>query len=272
MSKQLVLAFSAPSTSSAVGSHVKTSPARAIARALLDTAADCGASSIAWSWRCIRLGLSSKTSRPALRCGSTESSVTWKAPAMNRYRSRCRHRIAALRTSGAVCLWSDNLLPTACARDWKGTGYEGQLGTMSARGLLPTPSATSYGTSGNGCPGDGRAEYAHKGTPSLHTMARRGLLPTPTRGDAAASGSRNTEASKAHPGVSLTDWARGDAGGGAGWNRNDAPEPTVRRVDDGLASRMDRLRLAALGNAVVPQCAEVVGNVIRELIELHVQP
>jgi hypothetical protein len=46
-------------------------------------------------------------------------------------------------------------------------------------GLLPTPAATSYGTSNNGCPGDGREEYATKGSPSLETMARRGLLPTP---------------------------------------------------------------------------------------------
>ncbi len=40
------------------------------------------------------------------------------------------------------------------------------------------------------------------------------LLPTPTTGDAKASGSRNTAASRAHPGLSLTDWARGDGGTG----------------------------------------------------------
>lgn len=40
------------------------------------------------------------------------------------------------------------------------------------------------------------------------------LLPTPTAGDARGSGSRNTPSSKAHPGVSLTDWARGDGGTG----------------------------------------------------------
>lgn len=35
-----------------------------------------------------------------------------------------------------------------------------------------------------------------------------------TAGDAKASGSRNTATSKAHPGLSLTDWARGDGGAG----------------------------------------------------------
>lgn len=40
------------------------------------------------------------------------------------------------------------------------------------------------------------------------------LLPTPTAGDASASGSRNTATSKAHPALSLTDWARGDGGEG----------------------------------------------------------
>jgi len=45
--------------------------------------------------------------------------------------------------------------------------------------LLPTPTASSYGTSGNGDPGDGRGQYAHKGTPSLTTMAKQGKLPAP---------------------------------------------------------------------------------------------
>lgn len=59
--------------------------------------------------------------------------------------------------------------------------------------------------SGIGGPGDGRGEYAHAGTPSLHTLAARRLLPTPTAGDAKASGSRCAEGSSAHAGTSLTD-------------------------------------------------------------------
>jgi len=54
--------------------------------------------------------------------------------------------------------------------------------------LLPTPSATSYGSTNNGCPKDGRKQYATKGTPSLETMARHNLWPTPIVGDSRAAG------------------------------------------------------------------------------------
>ena len=42
-------------------------------------------------------------------------------------------------------------------------------------------------------------------------------IPTPTVGDSRGSGSRNTENSKANPGVSLTDYVRGDQGTGRLW-------------------------------------------------------
>ena len=41
------------------------------------------------------------------------------------------------------------------------------------------------------------------------------------------------------------------------------PEPSIRGVDDGVSNRVDRIR--ALGNAVVPQCAEVIGHLVLEL-------
>ena len=46
--------------------------------------------------------------------------------------------------------------------------------------------------------------------------------------------------------------------GGGAW----AAEPGVGRVAHGVPRRLDRLK--SLGNAVVPQCAEIVGRVIRE--------
>ncbi len=88
--------------------------------------------------------------------------------------------------------------------------------------LLPTPSATGFGTSQNGQRADG-STFKGAGKPSLETMARRGLLPTPTVGDSKGSGSRNTSQSKAHTGVSLTDWVRQDGGRG-----RLLPTPTAR--------------------------------------------
>lgn len=75
--------------------------------------------------------------------------------------------------------------------------------------LLPTPTASEYGTNQGG--GAGRVGPVRH---SLQGMAQRGLIPTPTASDANGSGSRNTATSKAHPGLSLNDWARGDGGRG----------------------------------------------------------
>ena len=50
------------------------------------------------------------------------------------------------------------------------------------------------------------------------------------------------------------------------WSEHSMPRPSLCRVDDGLPAWVDRpARIKALGNSVVPQCAEVVGWVIREL-------
>jgi len=45
-----------------------------------------------------------------------------------------------------------------------------------------------------------------------------------------------------------------------------SPVPAIRRVDDGLSRRLDAARKRALGNAVVPACAEVAGEVIKAMI------
>ena len=45
------------------------------------------------------------------------------------------------------------------------------------------------------------------------------------------------------------------------------PMSPVRDMDDGISPRLAREQLQALGNAVVPQCAEIIGWMIREIIE-----
>jgi hypothetical protein len=70
---------------------------------------------------------------------------------------------------GPICTLSvtepapSKYLPPKSALPTSGDGFS----------YLPTPSATPYGSGQNGCPHDGRAEYAGKGKPSLWTLARR---------------------------------------------------------------------------------------------------
>jgi len=99
----------------------------------------------------------------------------------------------------------------------------------TASGLLPTVTAQSYGSTNNGTRGHGTA-FNTAGTPGLDTMARRGLIPTPTAGDAKSSGSRNLEGSKAHAGVSLTDYVRF---GNSNTPRRMLPTPTATLASHG---------------------------------------
>lgn len=202
---------SSPSTSSAGGSPARTCPPLAAELACKVLAAAYGTSSPASFQSFDQAGSWLKTLRQAHGGGSMPSVGDWGSSGMKRYRSRLRRVLLAHLTDEIE---------------------------SSSLDMLPTPSAARYGTSGNGDPHDGRGEYAHKGTPSLHTMASRGLLPTPqardykgpcpnkreggkdlpyvvleahkllptpTVGDAKASGSRRHQGSKAHAGVSLTD-------------------------------------------------------------------
>lgn len=76
---------------------------------------------------------------------------------------------------------------------------------------------------------DGGPSQAQRNSIPLNLAVK---WPTPTSGDAKSSGSRNTETSKANPGVSLTDAVRGDGGTGRVW-----PTPSVASATGGQTSR-----------------------------------
>lgn len=136
------------STSSAEASLVRTSAARVRARALLESAAACGVSTLV-SWKNAGPdGLWLRTWRRGLVAGWTPWCLNWHSSAMKRYRSLCRRRM------------SEHLI------------------VASASSLWPTPSATRYGSNRGGAAGRvGKERF------SLDTMAKRGLLPTPSARD-----------------------------------------------------------------------------------------
>jgi DNA (cytosine-5)-methyltransferase 1 len=103
----------------------------------------------------------------------------------------------------------------------------------------------------NACNGNGN------GKPTLSEHAEASRVP-------GAAADSDGHAIRKQPGRSGgKGWAceaiAGHASQGGWWTT----EPGVGRVADGVPDRVAQLR--ALGNAVVPQCAEVVGWVVREL-------
>ena len=116
------------------------------------------------------------------------------------------------------------MLPTPCARDGRGRGYQhSSLPTLLEpggiwTGLLPAPTATAYGS--NRSPSRGATPR-----PGLERLA--GLLPTPTvadsRSSANATAGRTNAAAAAHAGRTLTDATR--------------LLPTPRASDTGTAGR-----------------------------------
>ena len=207
-----------PWMSSLEGFPVRTSPSPAVAEAWRASARDYGAITPVWLASFDPATSSWRTRQGCLLEGLAGFSESW-----------CR--------SGTIA---------------SGTAYRHpplvRLTDETVSGWLPTPAATRYGSSNNGCPGAGRTHYRLKGKPSLETMARTNQWPTPntkdadagtrktfkgktqvqlchavrswptpTAGDSKASGSRNTPDSNARPGVSLTDAVRQDGGRGRMW-------------------------------------------------------
>jgi hypothetical protein len=80
--------------------------------------------------------------------------------------------------SGSTKAWNRRVTKSSRSL-WVLTTVE-RLTDESGHGSLldwPTPTASEYGSSNNGCPGDGRMEYATKGRPNLQTMAKEWATP-----------------------------------------------------------------------------------------------
>ena len=102
---------------------------------------------------------------------------------------------------------------TGAQREWR-RGKNVDLGMVVA--MWPTPKASPSG------PDYARVHRPGSGGDDLATaVAKR--IPTPTAGDAKSSGSRNLPGSKAHAGISLTDYVR-------------LPTPTARDWKSGKVS------------------------------------
>lgn len=65
----------------------------------------------------------------------------------------------------------------------------------------------------------------------------------------------------------LTDEGRAGPGAGGWWSSEPAVGRVAHGVSGGVDGRKRRARLRALGNAVVPQCAEVIGRIVRAALD-----
>jgi hypothetical protein len=154
------------STSSVGASPVRTSVARAEELASLVLAAAFGTSTLESLRSCVRASSSSRTSQVAPSVGWTLCAETWDGSAMKRYRSRLAQAISAHPTD-AHAFSSSALLPTPTTKSWHrqrmADGREVCL--REAVPLLPTPTASSYGTNHGGAAG-----RTGKVRPSLRTL------------------------------------------------------------------------------------------------------
>lgn len=154
-----------------------------------------------------RAGASLRTFLLSALAELTSFSLVWRRQATPLGRSwwvlgRSERRTGESGFGSLLGLW---MTPQVAAR-------EGGPTLLEALGEWPTPTAETYGSSNNGCPGDGRTEYATRGKPSLEGMARQGW-PTPTASDSKASGASgySTESGR-HQGTTLTDAIVGPRG------------------------------------------------------------
>ena len=212
--------------------RVKTLASPAQAPALTARAQDCGASTLA-SWaRYDRDSSAWKTRQLSLLEASTACSATW--PRWGTMRSgECWERTPLEHLIGVKESGSWDTYPTPTASDASHSCKSAAAAMTEAR----------------------RQERDRGGVKSLAILIKtQALIPTPTAGDAKSSGSRNVEGSRAHAGVSLTDFVRDDGGRGR-WPTPTAQDAANNGSTSQLARQMPPLN-AVVGGALNPRWVE----------------
>lgn len=157
-------------TSFVAASHARTSAPQDAARASPAHVPGCGSRCTESCARCGHFGSLLRTSLACELSALTGFTATWNKRA----------------TPGGSTWWV--LTTSARPIDANACG--------ESSGEWPTPTATPYGSSNNGSPGDGREAYATAGKPSLENMAREWVTPTASlaeAGNMSRSGDRKDE-------------------------------------------------------------------------------
>ena len=182
MSTKSKRASSHAPTSSASASPAKTSAQLADELASLALEAFSSTDALTSLRQSIPTGSSSRMSPAVPPTGSTLAGESWDSAAMRRARSRFARQTQALCTSEPA----SSLLPTptvqgsrnALSPDMQKWPAHRRLLARTGKSLLPTLTATRYGSTNNGSPRDHREAYATKGTPSLDSLAGACLNPS----------------------------------------------------------------------------------------------
>ncbi len=155
-----------------------------------------------------------KTWPPSCDAGSTTCRLTWPRQGTTRAGYAYAHPTSEPPTGGTGCsCWlpagDTPTLPTPCARDAKGAGRQRGLPDLAAPGgLLPTPTAASYGTNRSRSPGAAtRPSLARVATHLPHPPADTGIPDDP-----AHVGSRSTASPVLLPTPRASDGTKGSPG------------------------------------------------------------